>query len=92
MDDPAALSSEAAALARIEGLEAHARAAELRSATPRLKKHRGKRMIAAGGSSMAEERHSISSCIPITPSSASQLDAERFIKHYVREFRSLFRG
>jgi histidinol dehydrogenase len=41
MDDPAALSSEAAALARIEGLEAHARAAELRSATPRLKNTEG---------------------------------------------------
>jgi phosphoribosyl-ATP pyrophosphohydrolase/phosphoribosyl-AMP cyclohydrolase/histidinol dehydrogenase len=31
MDDPAALAGEAAALARIEGLEAHARAAELRA-------------------------------------------------------------
>jgi histidinol dehydrogenase len=31
MDDPAALAAEAAAFARIEGLEAHARAAELRS-------------------------------------------------------------
>jgi histidinol dehydrogenase len=30
MEDPSALSVEAAALARMEGLEAHARAAELR--------------------------------------------------------------
>jgi phosphoribosyl-ATP pyrophosphohydrolase/phosphoribosyl-AMP cyclohydrolase/histidinol dehydrogenase len=30
MDEPGMLSAEAAALARIEGLEAHARAAELR--------------------------------------------------------------
>jgi phosphoribosyl-ATP pyrophosphohydrolase/phosphoribosyl-AMP cyclohydrolase/histidinol dehydrogenase len=35
MDEPGQLSSEAAALARIEGLEAHARAAELRAVPPR---------------------------------------------------------
>jgi phosphoribosyl-ATP pyrophosphohydrolase/phosphoribosyl-AMP cyclohydrolase/histidinol dehydrogenase len=35
MDDPSALSSETAAFARIEGLEAHARAAELRTSLRR---------------------------------------------------------
>ena len=36
MDHPGILATEAAALARIEGLEAHARAAELRSGVPRI--------------------------------------------------------
>jgi phosphoribosyl-ATP pyrophosphohydrolase/phosphoribosyl-AMP cyclohydrolase/histidinol dehydrogenase len=41
MEDPALLSAEAAALARIEGLEAHARAAELRSSRPGVQHRRG---------------------------------------------------
>jgi len=49
-------------------------------------------MIAAGGSSMAEERHLYLVVHPNHSLVASQLDAERFIKHYVRESARYFEG
>jgi hypothetical protein len=49
-------------------------------------------MIAAGGPSMAEERHLYLVVHPNHSLVASQLDPERFIKHYVRDSARYFEG